>query len=67
VATLSQVYNLVSGVSLVCTDPPYGVGINYGDAVEDSLAGAKELYVSFLQMAIKCAPIVLTTVGCFAL
>lgn len=52
---------------LVLTDPPYGVGMEYGDESFDSLELAKPLYFEFIGLAVQAAPIVLTTVGCFAI
>jgi site-specific DNA-methyltransferase (adenine-specific) len=51
---------------LVMADPPYGVGLEYA-SYDDSLDGAKSMYVDFIQKAMASAPIVLTTVGCYAL
>jgi site-specific DNA-methyltransferase (adenine-specific) len=54
-------------VDAVITDPPYGVGLEYGNGVEDTLESAKSLYIKFLTEAKRCAKVSLTTVGCFAL
>lgn len=50
---------------LIITDPPYGVGIEYGDKQKDDLELVKKLYVDFLGMATNAAGITLTTVGCY--
>jgi site-specific DNA-methyltransferase (adenine-specific) len=52
---------------LVLTDPPYGVGIDYGAGSDDSIDAAKRLYVQFIDQATVTAAITLTTVGCYAL
>ncbi len=57
----------ISG-DVVITDPPYGVGIEYGDSqAVDSLAHAKQLYEDFIALALGSAPMLLTTIGCFAI
>jgi site-specific DNA-methyltransferase (adenine-specific) len=52
---------------LLLTDPPYGVGLEYDNGVDDSLDAAKRLYFDFLSIAENVVPIALTTVGCFEL
>lgn len=54
-------------VDLVLTDPPYGVGIKYGDSVDDDLSIMKNLYIEFLSLCIPKSNITITTVGCYAL
>lgn len=50
-------------VDAVVTDPPYGVGLDYGNAVNDSEAEAISRFISFVDLAERHSDIVLTTVG----
>jgi hypothetical protein len=62
-----EILPTVGRVNLICTDPPYGVGIDYGDHVSDDLESTKALYADILAKCNACADITLTTVGCFKL
>lgn len=59
--------DLKTRIHVVITDPPYGVGLEYGDAVDDSLAASTTRLITFVDAAVKAADIVLTTVGCYAI
>jgi DNA modification methylase len=51
-------------IDLVVTDPPYGVGIDYG-VYEDSLTNTKNLVLSFVKEAVRISKITLFTAGKF--
>ena len=53
--------------AVIITDPPYGVGLEYGEGVDDSLIASTDRLIAFVDTAVKAADIVLTTVGCFAI
>ena len=57
----------MSGIDLVLTDPPYGVGMDFGELTNDSLVESQRLIIQMIQNAMKLSKIVLTTVGCFAM
>ena len=52
-------------VDLVLTDPPYGVDMAYGDAVEDTVEASYRRISDIVKLSVAISPIVLTTVGCF--
>lgn len=54
-------------VDLVLTDPPYGVGLEYGELVSDTLEEMKSLYFWFIPACTEKSRCTVTTVGCFAL
>jgi site-specific DNA-methyltransferase (adenine-specific) len=51
----------------VITDPPYGVGLDYGDAVSDSLDDSTNRLIALIDAAESIGDVVLTTVGCYAM
>ena len=51
-------------VDLVLTDPPYGVGMNYG-ITNDSTSESLQRILDVVKASEMISPIVLTTVGCF--
>lgn len=59
--------DLKTRIDTIITDPPYGVGLDYGDAVDDSLAASTTRLIGFIDTAVAAADIVLTTVGCYAI
>ena len=48
-------------VDAVITDPPYGVGIKYGEAYDDSRAGYWEWFIPALERIRACCPLVVFT------
>lgn len=54
-------------VQAIVTDPPYGVGLDYGDAVDDSESAGVARMVRFVDAATAHADVVLTTVGRFSI
>ena len=59
-----EILPTIGRVQTVLTDPPYGVGLEYGQYV-DSLESAHDLYRRFIDLCEGIAGIVLTTVGCY--
>jgi site-specific DNA-methyltransferase (adenine-specific) len=50
---------------VVVTDPPYGVGIDYGDGTDDTTDTSGALLLDVLRISVPKAKRVLTTVGLF--
>ena len=60
-----EILPLLPKVDLVLTDPPYGVGMEYGDGTEDTIDASFSRILDIVLAAERISPIVLTTVGCF--
>lgn len=60
-----EILPIIGNVDLVLTDPPYGVDMKYGDAVEDTVDASFQRLLDVIRISEKISPIVLTTVGCF--
>ena len=54
-------------VDAVITDPPYGVGLDYGEKVTDGIEESTARIIAMIDAGKEIAEIVLTTVGRFAI
>jgi len=50
-------------IDVVLTDPPYGVGINYGEYYEDTQENLKKLIDAFMPEALRVGKVVVLTPG----
>ena len=66
-ADCREVLPQLGNVDLIVTDPPYGIGMDYGDGFSDTTPTVISLLISVIDIAVQKAPVILTTVGCFAI
>jgi site-specific DNA-methyltransferase (adenine-specific) len=62
-----EVLPTLTGIDAVITDPPYGVGLDYGAQTDDTTEKSYQLTKAMVEHALPVADVILTTVGCFAI